>query len=993
MTNIPASDASNAAADAASIITNSLITDNDIGHANSEASQATISTGEVVANIPYAAAIPGSLPGSFTNYGLSSNIHIGASFILPHAGGLIDSALPFSLSHYWGPQAGPLSPNYVQGVGWEVKVFSGNSAFTYMTTIPRYESMSFNFELSNEGSGQIVIDRSDKVFNELMGTGGPGSDLYNYENVWQVLYNGTPIFEFLGTTADELIADASSEAQPITISGAGTARTLSWGETFPPGFPNVVYKLAALTDTFQVPDLDLVTWNLTPAASINSGQVYVDTNNSAAAIIGTPTDYKSSPVLASGYYDVTSSALSAKIVPLNMPSQPANLISNGSFVLGLTDWDTASSAAQSSGATAVPYTSDSFDGDGFCAQVTTTGANQGIEQAVPALLPNTTYWFNAWVKLQSGAGAVQLNIRDTTNGTGDWQADTTGIAVVGEWVLLTAAVSTGSTSNVNLLVSINSGTGAGATQFLVDTVNLFEFTNYTFNAMILKSASNSGYYVMMEHSSEIGLYAKLFENGYQVDTLYLTPYDSILHNYWRVREYAGTFFFDTAPDGGTWTNQGQLSYDWGNVSTNMSVSFTCWYYGFYGSTPGFTPMEVSNINSTNSPVILASGQVAQSANQGSITSGGYNVSAANSAGLQNAYLEMPNAGIWLDLFNQCTSRGTLSFIEPLFDKVYDSSGIAWGDQASIVISNGTNLENQLQASAAAFNGDWVMYPNFQLYMGNDGSLGTDRSSEVIFYSSGQIITHDRTRARDQIANYVVAADGTGNLAYQVDPGSRQSWNQREQYVQSSQATDIGTLQQLANATLLEFKSEVSQRTLQVPPELPGRTVFVDYQLGDWIGVQNPNLTDVDSVRVVGIAISIDGTQDYVTMELTLETRIQLMVERMNVLLQKIGATADAQVLAPPGASSILVQQSINTSAASNTYTQILGDGATTTFFIGHGLETQNVTVSVRDNSSGAIVAPGGAGSTYTVASTSIDQISITFMSAPSLNQYTLLVKK
>jgi hypothetical protein len=935
-------------------------------------------------DIPFSASIPGYLPGSFTNYGLFSTSSAGASFLTPELPGMLPSTLPFALCSYSSMYNGALSSNYVQGVGWELKVYSGRT-YTYMTTIPRYQSLSFNIALNNEGAGQVVIDRSDTVFLETLSTGGPGTDLIDDENVWQAIYNGQPIFEFLGTDVVETIVDASSEAQPVTISGAGTARMLQWAEAVPPGFPNEVFKISAVADTFQLSSLNPVFWNLTSPAAINAGQVYVDVANSRAAIAGTNTTYAVSPALAGGNYDVTSSAISAQITPLNMPIQPTNVIANYSFQLGLEGWDTNNSGAQTVGATAAVYTADSFDGDGFCAQVVATGAHQGIEQTVPALNPITYYQFNAWVKVKT-SGQPTCTVYDSTNSKLGYPGSV--VATIGEWSLIQASIRTGSLANVNLVCSVNSGTGAS--NFLVDTALLYEYTPFTSNAMMLSSAASpTTNYVMMEldcQESNQRLWARVFNNGVQ-SSIYLTStYDPVQHNYWRIREFNGVFFFDTSPDGGTWTNQGSMAYAWN--AKKVQLAFTCWYYGGYGATSGFSPMEVGNINSSGTPAVRSNGQVAATVNPGSASN--YNLSQGNGAGLSNIYLEMPNAALWLDLLEQSQTRTTIPIINPTFTMFEDSFQVPWTDTASLVIANGTDLETQFEASLTAFNGDWLMLPNFQLVAANDGSMGNDLSSTVVFHSSGEIITHTRTRTRDQIANYVVVSDGTGNIVYQTSGASEVKWNQREKYVESSQATDIPTLSQMANATVNEFQYEVSQRTLQVPAEYPGHTVFLDYHIGDWIGVQNANLVDIDKVRVVGASISIDGTQDFVSVELTLETRIQLYVERLNVLLQKIGANADTQVIPASGASSVVVQQSSN-SLTDNTFTQIVGDGVTSAFFIGHGLNTQSVTVTVLINSTGAMLVPGAT--TYTVTASSINQLTVTFNSAPSINQYTVVVKK
>lgn len=991
MTTIPTSDSSNPASDSASKVSGSAFTTSDASHSASDSALAVPrSSSDVVNNIPFAAAIPGDLPGTFTTYGLYETGATGVSFRTPELPGLLPTTCPFALCTFNAPENGPSSPNYVTGVGWELKVFAGSedagTPYTYMTTVPRYESLSFNVALNNEGAGQVVIDFSDAVFSETLSTGGPGTDLLDYENFWQCLYNGEPIFEFLGTTVEQVIVDASSEAQPITISGAGTARTLQWACAQPPGFPNVVYKLAALADTFQVAALNTTFWNLTPATQITSGQVYVDTENAMAAILPTATTYLSSPVLSGGVYDATSSALWAQITPCNMPVQPTNLMPNYDFLLGLTGWNSSASAAQAGGATVISYNGQSFDGSGLCAQVTTTAATQGVQQTVPGLNADSYYQVNAWVNVQSTTGHPQVTLYDSTNSVSGYPGVVA--TTVGEWSLIQASIKTGGTGNINLICSINGG--STACQFLVDTTFLYEFTPYTSNAMLLQSSTApTSNYVMMELDLlEKGarFWATVFENGTPTSVALTTTYDPVQHNYWRIREYAGTFFFDTAPDGATWTNQGSLVYNWSAESTQ--VTFTTWYYGGYGSTPGFSPMEIGNINVSGTPAVLANGQQASTVNPGSYTN--YNLAQGNGVGLDNAYLEIPNAALWLDLLTQSQRRNMIPFVTPTFTTTTDSFDVPWSDVASLIISNGTDLESQFQASVVAFNGDWLMLPGFQLVAGNDGSLGNDLSSTVVFHSSGEISNHTRTRARDQIANYVVAGDGTGNLAYQTSGNSSQMWTNRETFIQSSQATDIPTLTQMANAALQEFQFEISQRTLQVPAEYPGHTVFVDYHLGDWIGVQNPNLVSVDRVRVVGASISIDGTQDFVTVELTLETRIQLFAERMNVLLQKIGANADAQVIAAPGASSTVVLQSVN-SVAKNTFTQVVGDTVTSQFYIGHGLNTQNVTVTVVNNSTGAQLVPGST--TYTVTGSSLNQLTVNFNSPPASNEYTVVVKK
>lgn len=996
MTNVPTSDASNATVDTASTSAGALFSTSDTGLGSDSAAVFVPSaSGNTATTVAFGGGIPFGIPWSYTLTGLSYGNHAGQTFFLENAG--MPTTLPFAFNYYFGT-TDPRSPDYVEGVGWEAKVFSGNGYY-FMAVIPRYTSLSFNMAVSNEGSGEVVIDRSDNVFQETLGTGGPGTDLIDYENVWQCLYNGEAVFEFLGTTTAEVFVSAASEAMPVTISGAGTGRCLQWAEAQPPGFPNVVYKLAALTDAFQVADVNLSIWNTTPLADITSGEVYIDTTTSSAAVAGTNGTASSAPYLGGDVYDASASAISADITPLAMPSQATNFIVNGSFVGGLDYWTTIVSAPiQEGGGSAISYTMDSYDGDGFCAQVTTTAATQGLAQVLYSILPNTYYQVTAFVKQQSsGPMSPVISLYDFTNSVLGFPSTTAG--TVGEWAIITGSILTGTDNDagagIQLNVSINCGTATNC-QFLVDTVNCFQYYPNTFSSMSLLESTDNTNSVLMEMDSTVTgclLRARVFNEGVETDLYLGASYDPVQMLYWRIREYAGAFYFDTAPDGATWTNQGSLPYAWSPKSVELRFS-SWWYLG-----PGqYTPMLINNINSSGVQETNAFGQIVYSADEGTTSSGGYNLNSANSVGLNNAYIQIPNVALWLDLLSQAQRRDTISFINPTFTALEDSTGQPWEDLASLIVSCGTDLETQLEASVAAINGDWIMYPGFQLFVGSDGALGTDLSSTVVFYASGHIIEHDRTRVRDQIANYIVASDGSGNLTFQTSPSSIAQWNQREQFIQSSLATDIPTLSQMANAALKEFQSEVSQRTLTVPPALPGRQVFVDYQLGDWIGVQNSNLTTNDKVRVVGISLAIDGTSDTTTIELTLETRIQLLIERMNVLLQKIAANADAQVIAAPGASSQNIIQTLNQNTSPSNYVAVVGDGSTLTYSIAHALGTKNVQVAVRQNGTPytayQVVGPGtalSAAGQVLITYTSLNTIQVQFYTAPGLTSQAAII--
>lgn len=898
----------------------------------------------------YSLSIPGTIPGRFNILKSSKPF----SFLKPFATQIPGSPMygPFN-----GLTQATQAANVVSNVGWEVSVTDGTT-LTLMALVPRFYNLSFSKEFAGEGSGQIVIDRSDPVFSMMTMAQGAGTDLIDKENVFTIYYEGLPVFDFYAETVDESQVDASTEQQPVTISGPGTARSLQWAKVFSPGFPNVVYKITSLADTFSSPKVNTTLWNLTAPTNIQQGTIYIDTQHSAAAITGRPYPTYPAPALSAGPFDMTNCGVSVQVSPIGQANPPTNQITNGTMALGTQGWNSASSAIQNSGASLSPFTGDSQDGSGQSLQVfcpVQTQTKMGAEQQVSGLPANTYFQVSGWVKKIQGFNPV-LQVRDLTNNT--TFPSVTAVAVVGQWIQVSCSFSTGPTANASVLVSFNSGPTSGQpSKFLLQNVYMYSGVPQTYTTMTIAPTSQPAKnYAQIQLNWWNTFNATIVNNGVVQNIVLKSAYDPVEDAYWRIREFNKTVFFETSPDGVNWVTLGSGTYLWNPSS--VSVSFSAAYDSHITAAVVNTllPALFSNINNGLNP------------------------------GLINAYSSVPNMAIFLDLLNQAQRRGCIPFVLPQFTVTTDSAGIPWTDTASLTVDNGGDLETQLQASIAAVPGDWVMQPGFQLFAGNPGSLGEDQSSTVIFHQSGQMMTSERLRVRDQIANYIVCSDGTGNLVLAEDLLSGEEWGHREGYVESASPTTTQTLQNMANAALREYKDEQTSRTIDVPPNLPARRVFIDYDVGDWIGVQDTNLYDIETLRVMTISATVDQSEN-VTVELTLDSRIMLLSELMNNLLQKIGASAAAQVLPAPGAAARKVTVS-QTSASSSSYTQIVGDGSTTVFPIVHALGTKSCHVSIWGTASPfSLLAP----SAYSVTADSPQQVTVTFTSAPTAGQYRIVV--
>lgn len=70
------------------------------------------------------------------------------------------------------------------------------------------------------------------------------------------------------------------------------------------------------------------------------------------------------------------------------------------------------------------------------------------------------------------------------------------------------------------------------------------------------------------------LYAQYYNGTF--NTVFSATFDPVAHAWWRIRESSGTIFWDTAPDGLTWTNQGSLATPFAVTALTAEVGGVCY---------------------------------------------------------------------------------------------------------------------------------------------------------------------------------------------------------------------------------------------------------------------------------------------------------------------------------------------------------------------------------------------------------------------------------
>lgn len=265
-------------------------------------------------------------------------------------------------------------------------------------------------------------------------------------------------------------------------------------------------------------------------------------------------------------------------------------------------------------------------------------------------------------------------------------------------------------------------------------------------------------------------------------------------------------------------------------------------------------------------------------------------------------LHWPAMQMWWTLFKAAQSRGTIPWIQPLFTETADAAGAPWeyipttntaSGYSGFRPEQGMDLLDFLNLCTGqdyskhfAERAEWMLWPRFNLDVRK--SIGVHREDQVIFYEAA-LVQKERTRVRDEIANYVAVIDQNGDFSLATDADSINKWNRREQLENHNlNIVDPVRRNAISQVFLEQRRDEKSEWVIQVPYDQPGRRPFRDYNIGDWVGVsayRSGQPSTVDAYRVLAIVVNV--ADDVPVVELTLQSKIEFYQHQLEAKLTQI----------------------------------------------------------------------------------------------------------
>lgn len=253
------------------------------------------------------------------------------------------------------------------------------------------------------------------------------------------------------------------------------------------------------------------------------------------------------------------------------------------------------------------------------------------------------------------------------------------------------------------------------------------------------------------------------------------------------------------------------------------------------------------------------------------------------------YWTFANARLWqwLTIWAECARRTPTGSVQrrvvPTFTRYTDTISNSWLDPGyENQQKNGINMLDLLKEHCDSVGADYHMRPDFKLdvmysrsTIDEPGRYFGEDLKQVIFRAA--LVNMKRVlRDRSEVGNWVIAQDDYGEVTLQYDSASIAKNGMRERFVESGRSEQLTRRIAKAAEELKWHAEPMVSWSLSVDPYYTAsdgtifNRAFVDYKVGDWVYLDVEGSTELISVQVSAITISVDSSGK-VEAEVTLES--------------------------------------------------------------------------------------------------------------------------
>lgn len=238
-----------------------------------------------------------------------------------------------------------------------------------------------------------------------------------------------------------------------------------------------------------------------------------------------------------------------------------------------------------------------------------------------------------------------------------------------------------------------------------------------------------------------------------------------------------------------------------------------------------------------------------------------------------------------EIFAEVQARGVLTQVTvDGWNAEHGSTGALWPDLVDLEFDAGGSWLELVQ-SWTEFGIEWLMTHDLRLQLAP--LFGRKLADTVVLYPAHTVRQQELSISRRDIRTVLFTQDGAGGVQRISDAPARVNWGDREQYAVFSDALGAGTASANGYLLLDLIKDAVKERRVEIDPNAPGRRPFVDFDLGDVVGVWFGD--DVYEFRVLAIAMSASAETGRIRCEVTLEYMLEAQRRRRQRLLNASSA--------------------------------------------------------------------------------------------------------